>query len=298
MAEADWRSVHHLEQILCFLTTGALLDGQIDHRLIEAEQKSLPWVASRRALFAALSATPPPADAEAQKQSLLFSIVTDLQLRAQQLYQIRRMRLRAVRTVSWIAAVVILLVGVPLIAYIAHFMTIGAERRTWISDFVGSFPNFGLFTAISFGALGALFSRFLILQRSEGTVPLDEAATYYGSRYIFLRVLIGTVAAIIVYFFLASGLISGGLAPDIQRLTYIAAQATDDASGIRTYLATEADSAMVPSKDMALLIVWAFLAGFSEFLVPNLLNTTSERAQAQRGVGPTSPEAGVGAPPH
>jgi hypothetical protein len=34
---------------------------------------------------------------------------------------------------------------------------------------------------------------------------------------------------------------------------------------------------MVPGKDFALLIVWSFLAGFSEQLVPNLLNDTAGR---------------------
>ncbi len=34
---------------------------------------------------------------------------------------------------------------------------------------------------------------------------------------------------------------------------------------------------MVPGKDFALLIVWSFLAGFSEVLVPNLLQDTAKR---------------------
>jgi hypothetical protein len=204
--------------------------------------------------------------------------VRDLQDSAYKLYEIRKMRLHAVRFVSVIAGMAIVLISLPLAVYFLHLYNL-ENKRSFFSDLIASFPNYGLFTALSFGLLGALFSRFLVLQRAEGAVPLDEAATYYGELYILLRVLVGTVGAIIVYFFLASDLVGGDLAPNIRELTYVAAKPVPPPT--HTYLGTVTRTAMVPSKDMALLIVWAFLAGFSEQLVPNLLDSTSNRARVQ-----------------
>jgi hypothetical protein len=47
-----------------------------------------------------------------------------------------------------------------------------------------------------------------------------------------------------------------------------------------TYLGgAESKITMVPGKDFALLIVWSFLAGFSERLVPNILNDAAGRME-------------------
>lgn len=281
VSSIGWREVHWAEQMLCFLLSGPLLDGELENRLLEAEGKKIPGAAARRAAYERLLADEARSNLDARKQVLLFSLVRDLQDSAYKLYEIRSMRLRAVRFVSRIAVVAIALISLPLLIYFAHFSVdyFVATDRSPFGKLIGSFPNYGLFTALSFGLLGALFSRFLVLQRSEGTVPLDEAATYYGRNYITLRVLVGTVGAIIVYFFLASDLVGGDLAPNIRQLTYVPASSAPPPA--HTYLGTVANMAMVPSKDMALLIVWAFLAGFSEQLVPNLLDSTSGRANGQ-----------------
>jgi len=44
-------------------------------------------------------------------------------------------------------------------------------------------------------------------------------------------------------------------------------------------------SFVVPSKDLALVTVWCFLAGFSESLVPSIL--TSTERQISEGSGPS-----------
>ena len=146
-----------------------------------------------------------------------------------------------------------------------------------MSGFVDALPNYGLFTAVTFGILGALFSRFIMLQSGNTAVPVDEAAAYYSQRYvILLRIFIGMVGAIIVYFFLASGLVSRGPHPHIQSLTFVASTpllqavaglpgtAPTVAPDLYTVPGTATKTAMVPGRDFALLIVWSFLAGFSE----------------------------------
>jgi hypothetical protein len=51
-------------------------------------------------------------------------------------------------------------------------------------------------------------------------------------------------------------------------------------------------SFVVPSKDLALLTVWCFLAGFSESLVPSILSST-ERQFAESTASGKGPGAQV-----
>lgn len=289
----DWRIGDHVEQLISYILSGAMLDGELENRLMRAEQQGIPSAAARRAAYNALVTTP-PGDAEDRKRVLLQSLVADLQERRRRDSQIRGMRLTAVRFVTNLAVFLLIIVALPLILYVLHLFASGifsptgdtgvaaaaAEPSvTWVSKFVESFPNFGLFTTVSFGALGALFSRFMVLQKAQLDMSLDEAGTYYSKRYVILRIMVGTVGAIIIYFFVGSGLIEGTLVPNIRELTYVPAMVGED--GIKTFLGTPSDSAMVPAVNMCLLIVWAFVAGFSEQLVPSLLDETARRVQTR-----------------
>jgi hypothetical protein len=278
----SWRDADYCEQLLCFILSDAQLDGELESVLSRAEEQKLASAAARRAQFVALTANPAPARAEEGKQVLLHATLYELQELRRRASQIRGMRLDAVFFVTWVSMVAMLFVGLPLFIYLFHLAT-HENGVSSVSKLVMAFPNFGLFTAVSFGALGALFSRFIILQKSELGVSLDEAATYYSGSYIMLRVLVGTVGAIIVYFFLGSGLVEGNLVPNIRTLSYVPAyiEIEDKRGPIQTYLGTPTTVAMVPSVDMALLIVWAFLAGFSEQLVPSLLDETARRVQTR-----------------
>ena len=190
------------------------------------------------------------------------------------------MRRQAVRAVTVMTPVAMVLVGLPFIFYVLHLFFADDAGNSFFSDFVASFPNYGLFTAISFGGLGALFSRFLVLQQSDLQVSVDDAAAYYSFRYILLRVIVGIVGAIIVYFFVGTGLVEGDLVPKITRLSFQPAVLDPNGQkGVLTLFGRLTLTAMVPTKDFALLVIWSFLAGFSERLVPNLLSTTSERIE-------------------
>ena len=71
--------------------------------------------------------------------------------------------------------------------------------------------------------------------------------------------------AVVLYFFLQSGLISGSLLPDVTKLD------TDSLQSIGIH------GMIVPNKTWALMVVWSFLAGFSERLVPNILSSTEKK---------------------
>jgi hypothetical protein len=127
----------------------------------------------------------------------------------------------------------------------------------------------------------------MVLQKAQLDMSLDEAGTYYSKRYVILRIMVGTVGAIIIYFFVGSGLIEGNFVPNIRELTY--APALVEKNEIQTFLGTQTGTAMVPAVNMCLLIVWAFIAGFSEQLVPSLLDETARRVQTRNNEAPSPP---------
>jgi hypothetical protein len=79
--------------------------------------------------------------------------------------------------------------------------------------------------------------------------------------------------ALIVYFFLKSGLVDGALFPKFNQLAM-------------ELVLTEGKLHMafvVPSRDLALLTVWCFVAGFSEALAPSILAGAERQLSGSSG---------------
>jgi hypothetical protein len=115
-----------------------------------------------------------------------------------------------------------------------------------------------------------MFSRLWYLQTNWNSLSLGALKDARDYTSIFLRGAVGATGAVVVYYFLLSGVIGGGLFPDFQRiglhqLQFKDPDAGEDAVALRLVL---------PNAQLALLVVWGFLAGFSERLVPSILQTT------------------------
>jgi hypothetical protein len=124
-----------------------------------------------------------------------------------------------------------------------------------------SYP--GLLIAMSAGFLGATFSMLIQNQRrvSEGSLEhLNVASSWHT---LIVRGSVGLGGAAILYFFFESGLLGGSLWPDLNELDFV------EVKGFKELL--------VPNKNWCLLIIWCFLAGFSETLVPTILQDTEHK---------------------
>jgi hypothetical protein len=126
-----------------------------------------------------------------------------------------------------------------------------------------------LWTALTAGLFGAFFSRLLYIQAKANVLSLDELKDAREFSSIILRGIVGMTGAAVVYFFLHAKLVSGELFPDFQ------------AVGLQQSGPTSADAAtslamrlIFPNAQLALVVVWSFLAGFSERLVPSILKST------------------------
>lgn len=121
----------------------------------------------------------------------------------------------------------------------------------------------GLIVALASGFFGATFSMLLQTQRRAAATSLDDLSSASSWRTLMVRSSVGLGGAAILYFFFESGLLEGSLWPKLEALAY-----QPLGSG----------ALLVPNQDLCLLVIWCFLGGFSETLVPNILIKTEEKA--------------------
>lgn len=140
-----------------------------------------------------------------------------------------------------------------------------------------------MFVVVWAGAIGAFISR---LARFETLAPkhieLWQRTSFYVIAASWIPGLVGVIGAAILYVVFASGLIEGTLFPEFACLPM---QECDSFSGFVRYWSPNGEVAYGKA------IVWGFLAGFSERLVPDFLNRLASLSPlSEAGPDPNSPD--------
>jgi hypothetical protein len=111
---------------------------------------------------------------------------------------------------------------------------------------------------LSFGLLGAYVSRTLRFSHSVRVLGFSQAVAHYCNGIIFLRLIYGIFGSVCVFAALKSGLISGALFPNMVQFSSASVGASID--------------------DIAKLLAWGFISGFSERIVPEGLTRQVDRS--------------------
>lgn len=125
-----------------------------------------------------------------------------------------------------------------------------------------------ILTAIAAGWMGASFSMLLNLRKRLGDSKLEDLRVQKSFGFITSRIFIGIGAALILFYFFQASMLQGNMLPKLGNVLDPVCNHSE--INLKT---------IVNQKDHASLIVWCFLAGFSESFVPALLSKTQESVQ-------------------
>jgi hypothetical protein len=157
-----------------------------------------------------------------------------------------------------------------------------------------SFTNIGfyyLYTGTTAGLFGAGFSQLTSLNSRIRSATLEQVIAMSQTGYIIARGMMGMGAGLIMFYLLQSGMLAGQFFPkfiqsydEIERyLRALGVGTTSIDVGVLDWGREEALAGMLdvgrlarPNQGMTLLIIWCMLAGFSEKLIPGILNNKSK----------------------
>jgi hypothetical protein len=247
---ADWSIPNEIEILLLPFLTGADLDLALDsavHTAGKLAVSALDDLVKRRDTLSR----------DGDRQALLARLLRDIHLR----YAARQSeRIERRRAAGRLARMGFMLTG-GLVAAIAGVGVGAAAGHQLLAQY-----NLALTTA--FGVLGAYLSRLVAFQNGAAHLSVVDLENGYAWHVLLLRLAVGGLSALVVYFVIAGRLIGGEFVPQPS--------GADGGFG-RLWHDYDQDGYSGPTPNFAKLIVWCFLAGFSERFLPDSLSALEAR---------------------
>lgn len=268
-----WSRAYQVERRLALLEPEDTLVAEIRRRLDEAVEEKVKSAPRLQSYFEATlplvadTAQHPPGlkpGGAVRLRALLLAVLEEIHWTLQRKFHARPIQKRASRLVAGVGIVGCILFLLP---YVVIYLTPRPAPPGEMS--FSGWAWLPLYTAATTGFFGAMFSRLLTLQAKRGAMTLGELNDARDLTSILLRGAVGTTGAVIVYFFLLSGVIGGALIPKFAEMSFDQfSHPSPGREGITPL------RLVLPNAQLALLVVWTFLSGFSERLVPSVLKSS------------------------
>lgn len=275
MIDDAWTQAYYLERLLALIEPPDTLIGEVQRRLDEAVDEKVQAAPRLRMVFEAVAPqvidttqSPPTLkpNGESRLRAMLLDILEEIHWTFQRKFHSRPIQKSATRR---LVATGLVACGLFILPYAYMYEELWLNSNAYRLPFE-TWPWLPLWTAITAGFFGAMFSRLYFLQANWNVLSLGALKDARDFTSIILRGAVGMTGAVVVYYFLLSGVIGGGLFPDFQHIGLHQLNFKDPSSGAEAVPLR----LVLPNAHLALLVVWSFLAGFSERLVPSILQTT------------------------
>lgn len=258
----NWEIPNEIEILLVRLKLGADLDVALDSAFLTAEKIGVPT-------SAVLARSREAAKDDPGKQALLTRLLRDTHDRYAERRSERAERARVAQRMTYLGfGLTAVIVGVFLVLGTGWFA--GVVEKMPFTDLV----KFNLIVTTFFGFLGAFLSRLIAFQKTAVTLSVDDLENGYSWHFLMVRLLVGGLSSVILYFVISGNLIGGQLFPTPDTA----------ASGGFGDLWTRYDGPGMPyegpSASFAKLIVWCFIAGFSERFLPDSLSALEVKSRS------------------
>lgn len=257
----NWEIPNEIEILLVQLKLGADLDVALDSAFLTAEKIAVPS-------GAVLAKRRDPQAGDEAKQALLAKLLRDTHNRYAERRSERAERAHVARRMTYLGfGLTAVIVGVFLVLGTGWFAV--AVEKMPFTDLV----KYNLIVTTFFGFLGAYLSRLIAFQNTAVALSVDDLENGYSWHFLMVRLLVGGLSSVILYFVISGHLIGGELFPAPE----------NGASGGFGDLWTVHNGAGMPyegpSANFAKLIVWCFIAGFSERFLPDSLSALEVKSR-------------------
>lgn len=128
------------------------------------------------------------------------------------------------------------------------------------------------------GCVGAIFSRLIAFQSLEGEITFTDLKRNYSWLVILLRLFVGGIAAFVVYYLIVGNILGGDIFPPLSG---------GDLGPLWKTVGVGAETKVaytMPTEGFAKMMIWCFIAGFSERFIPDKLAQVEAKATV-RGNG-------------